>query len=557
MGSYNPASKVDQAQAAKVRELWSQGKRTPQQIYSSPEYKIDRESFGARKGSNISGYGGPASSANPTPPPINKLGPKPAQAPKVKTSMLHDFHEKAYLSYLNKELHKMAKESHSLYSKEYIDQVTSSAEAFNKAAQEEAKIVWEGIKDQLKKEGADEDFILGMEKEAGAYGMSQLLFSPKTILRNPIKTLRAVVPAAFSGKAPTEQMLAKVDSGYRGLGGLKKTDGTVLRDPTSTPNKFRGARTNEAADRLEQLLGPKITREQKDLIDKVRGNALTEFQQQLDQVGTNAIAKDFSDLELRARQPGKTGRQARKEINNIARGDFSQLGKRLNIDQSVMNDWAAGKVGPGIPDLGAMGKLQGWAQEFKAKGPGGVRPLGEVLPGEVSKGRPSSEDWFRFTPREAPGGALSWGLGGTMLGGMFGMPFIGAGLGAGIGALGKTFGPGGALLAAGGAAIPIGMAGKSLIFGSNSDRDKYGLPTHRNQALPLVSNSFAGGVGGALLGALIARELGLGGIGGLVLPLLGGLAGHQYFPYMMNKWKDPYGVGENSVSPITAHFNRQ
>jgi hypothetical protein len=56
MGSYNPNSKVDQAQADRVRQLYAQGKTTAKDIYASPEYKINREALGARQGSNASAY---------------------------------------------------------------------------------------------------------------------------------------------------------------------------------------------------------------------------------------------------------------------------------------------------------------------------------------------------------------------------------------------------------------------------------------------------------------------------------------------------------------------
>ena len=58
MGSYNPNSKVDQAQAERVRALYAQGKTTPNAIYADPSYKINREALGARKGSNASAYRG-------------------------------------------------------------------------------------------------------------------------------------------------------------------------------------------------------------------------------------------------------------------------------------------------------------------------------------------------------------------------------------------------------------------------------------------------------------------------------------------------------------------
>jgi hypothetical protein len=58
MGSYDPNSKVDRAQADRVRQLYAQGKTTAKDIYGSPEYQINREALGARKGANRSAYSG-------------------------------------------------------------------------------------------------------------------------------------------------------------------------------------------------------------------------------------------------------------------------------------------------------------------------------------------------------------------------------------------------------------------------------------------------------------------------------------------------------------------
>ena len=57
IGSYNPNSKVDQAQAARIKEMYQPG-MTAKQIYADPRYKINREALGAPKGSNQSGYRG-------------------------------------------------------------------------------------------------------------------------------------------------------------------------------------------------------------------------------------------------------------------------------------------------------------------------------------------------------------------------------------------------------------------------------------------------------------------------------------------------------------------
>jgi len=73
MGSYNPKSRVDQAQAARVRELWGQGKTTAKAIYADPRYQINREALGAKPGANASAYRGLPKAVAPaqTPAPLS------------------------------------------------------------------------------------------------------------------------------------------------------------------------------------------------------------------------------------------------------------------------------------------------------------------------------------------------------------------------------------------------------------------------------------------------------------------------------------------------------
>jgi hypothetical protein len=180
---------------------------------------------------------------------------------------------------------------------------------------------------------------------------------------------------------------------------------------------------------------------------------------------------------------------------------------------------------------------------------------------EGAAGDPINTDWFRWTPTKGVSnlmpGAMIGGTIGT-LGGPLGS-LAGAGVGAGIGGLAGTLGLGGAAVAAG---IPLAAgglwAGKKIFGGNSSDKDQHGLPMDRHRALPIMSNQATGGIGGAILASLIAREMGMdSGLMGLAAPVLGGIAGHKYLPEMMNKWKDPYGVGENQIHPLQAYYNRQ
>jgi hypothetical protein len=86
--------------------------------------------------------------------------------------------------------------------------------------------------------------------------------------------------------------------------------------------------------------------------------------------------------------------------------------------------------------------------------------------------------------------------------------------------------------------------------------DSSGLRGDRHRVVPFMSNKATGAIGGALLAMLIAREMGLEGGAGLIAPILGGIAGYNYLPEMMNKWKDPYGSGANRMNPFAAAYNR-
>lgn len=282
----------------------------------------------------------PTSTLNLQPHPSQLLAPN---APKVAAVQEH-------LSYLRTELHKMAAElgETCMYSSEKIDEITSSPEAFEKAAQEEAQCVWAGIEDTLRKEGADQDFIDGIKKEA------------------------FVMPAL--------RMIG------RGLGRAGGAIGTGLKK-----------------------VGPALGR---------------------------------------------------------------------GLEHSVVGTTLGGLAG-GVP--GALA------------------------------------------------GGLFTGLGGTM-------------------GYGKATLLGGGALAAG-----TYMGAKGL---GDSGNDITGNPASRNRALPFAPNKVTGGIGGALLGSLLANEMGMSGHAAWMMPVLGGLAGYHHLPNMMDKWKDPYGYGANTMSAGAAHMNR-
>ena len=85
--------------------------------------------------------------------------------------------------------------------------------------------------------------------------------------------------------------------------------------------------------------------------------------------------------------------------------------------------------------------------------------------------------------------------------------------------------------------------------------DDTGLPADRHRVLPFMGNNLLGAAGGALLGSLVGNEMGLEGPASWLAPVLGGVAGHQYFPHMLNRWKDSYGEGVNKINEGAASFN--
>ena len=155
------------------------------------------------------------------------------------------------------------------------------------------------------------------------------------------------------------------------------------------------------------------------------------------------------------------------------------------------------------------------------------------------------------------GRGLEHGLhGGLIGGGLGGLP--GAVVGAAGGLAGGTLGYGRAGLLGAGALGGAGyLATKSMqnAFG-DSGPDATGLPADRNRAMPFASNKLTGGVGGALLGSMLANEMGMSGNAAWMMPVLGGLAGYHHLPNVMDKWKDPYGYGANSISSGAASMNR-
>jgi hypothetical protein len=161
---------------------------------------------------------------------------------------------------------------------------------------------------------------------------------------------------------------------------------------------------------------------------------------------------------------------------------------------------------------------------------------------------------FDFSPTKGLAGLGTGALTGAMIGGVPGA-VLGGGLGGAFGLLGPA---GGGLATIG---VPAYLGYKALqgtgLLGKGEERDLSGQLEDRNRLIPGFSNKFIGGAGGALLGNLIASEAGLQGPMSWIAPVLGGIAGHNYLPQMLNKWKDPAGIGANSIGPGAAGINRR
>ena len=154
---------------------------------------------------------------------------------------------------------------------------------------------------------------------------------------------------------------------------------------------------------------------------------------------------------------------------------------------------------------------------------------------------------------KALGRGVEHGLTASALGGLVGgVP--GALAGGAFGGLGGSLGYGKATLLAGGGLAGGAMLANNLLW--DSGKDITGNPANRNRALPFVPNKVTGAAGGAMLGGMLANELGMSGPAAWLMPVLGGLGGYHHLPNLMDKWKDPYGYGANAISSGAASMNR-
>lgn len=226
-------------------------------------------------------------------------------------------------------------------------------------------------------------------------------------------------------------------------------------------------------------------------------------------------------------------KQEARSAGGVSGATMRKMEGFKNMAPGPMNDVA------GAVPAGTVSKVQSIAERNLANPGVGAKMMGSPNPGH-----------FRFTPGKGLGrGLMGAGLGGMALG-----P-AGAALG-GLGGLATgTFGTGGAALGAG--ALGLYGANKMLGGGGAGTTDETGLPRDRNRMLPFMGNNWTGALGGALLASIIARQMGISGPMGWLLPLLGGVAGYKFLPGMVNSWSDRPGTGVNAVPQIQRQGNAE
>jgi hypothetical protein len=475
--------------------------------------------------------------------------------------------ETDYLSYLNQELKKMSS-SLGGYSPEEIDSFTKSAESFEKAAHDEASRVWQGIEDELRKEGADDAFIEGMVKEAVNYkGLADLGNLGLQLLRGGNFGTLAGVGKKMLGNLGASSAIQKILPKAKNFGAFVDDAGKVMHgaDLHSMP----GARTYNLADDVIASYPElhKTNRKAFDAAKKMRSNAASKLTEGFGSENQGILDKTYMDALHEAEfGAGSAKANAAKAVENIGKGDFSDLASRAGIgsaDQArvkTMHGATPTSIHSADRDLvGHLDKMKGHAASAAKEGIPHAPSWADQATTHAAYGsRGPGKGLFRFAPWEGAKGAVKGALGGAMVAPFLGplgpvAPIVGA---LGTGAY-KAFGPAGVLPAA-----AIGMYGgkkmlNSLGLGDASPSvDSSGLRGDRHRVVPFMSNKATGAIGGALLAMLIAREMGLEGGAGLIAPILGGIAGYNYLPEMMNKWKDPYGSGANRMNPFAAAYNR-
>jgi hypothetical protein len=452
------------------------------------------------------------------------------------------------------------------YSETEIDAFTKSAECFEKAAQIEAVRVWEGIVDELRKEGADDAFIDGMTKEAvNLKGLANLGNLGMQLFRGGnYKALGDVAKGVFRNARSAPAAEKAIAKGQQ-FGAFVDDAGKVLHGEGL--DKLKGARSYGLAEDL-MASNPDLYKQNSkafSALKKMKSDAASQLTEGFAKENQGILDRTYLDT-LHAAEfgTGSAKTDAAQALKDIGAGKFDPLAARSGVGKGVasrvtnIHSTTPGKTHPADQGLvDHLEKMKGHAADIGHTGVENAPSWADQAAPHVATGtRSTGKGMFRFAPWEGVKGAFTGGMLGSLA-----SPILGP-LGplAGAGALGayKAFGPAGALAATG-----LGLYGgkKALnglgVGGASPAQDASGLQADRHRVVPFMSNQATGAVGGALLAMLISREMGLEGAGGLIAPILGGIAGYNYLPQMMNKWKDPYGSGANSMNPFAAAYNRQ
>lgn len=334
----------------------------------------------------------------------------------------------------------------------------------------------------------------GMEKEAGVgSGLAKFLSGVKAPLRGMAASGRGFGSGTVGKGDFLRSLVPGIDDAAIGLKDLGKL------------NELHAGTTRIA------------------LGDKLQNLGLTGVGNKLTTWGENAARTQATNLansgfRSRANDVFQTARNEARSATGVTAKTQQNLDNLKNI--KIPNAHQAGNVSQDVLQDGIDR-----ATRF-SKDPLGGKMMPPAAGGGLMGGH------MRFTP----GRGLGRAAGGALLGGMTLGP-LGAVGGAAVGGLTGTLGTGGTLAAG------AGLYGASKLLGGGG-----GKPSEdRNRILPFMGNNWTGGVGGALLGSVIANELGLDGPAGWLLPLLGGVAGYNYLPGMVNSFKDPLGQGVNAV----------
>jgi uncharacterized coiled-coil protein SlyX len=470
----------------------------------------------------------------------------------VKQASEKQAEEQEYLGYLNTELKKMASEVGDSYSNEEIDSFTKDLASFEKAASHEASRIWQGMLEELVKEGADEVFIEGMTKEAvNLKALMNLGSLAKNLDFKHWGSLGKSVMQNVGGSNATQRALA---SEGKGLGALTDMAGKVVHGPDL--GHLAGSRSMGIAEHLGKAL-PNLQSENPrafQSLENLGSGAREQLAKGIGEETKGVLDKNYLNILNDAKHGvGNVKTKAEGAISKIHSNDYSPLGDRGGFDASSLGKLHAASPNSILPAQqhlpGALDSMKSHAGEVI--GSGGAAHAPSYLPSVSSHVATGS--------RAPQGGSLWKGVKGAVGGGLTGS-LLGPAGAVGGAVIGGAYGLGparSALLGAGGYFGGKKLLNMAGIGGAGKTPDESGLQGDRHRILPFMSNKTTGAVGGALLSMMMAREMGLTGPAAFLAPVLGGLAGHHFLPQLMNKWKDPYGSGANEMNPFAAAYNRQ